>query len=377
MSHRTVRTIATLLMGAGIALAVEQVQPPEQHYQAARAALAKGDTRTAERELRLSLQNSPLDAQSHFLLASLLGWEGDLDQAAVGFQQAVKLEPNNAVARYNLGTAMLRRGESVPAARLLEESLLIRPEHVPTYNNLAKAYFLAGIPELSVACYREALRRDPSNPVALKGLALLTQAAGGRAGAEPGATAPAPPVNHVRPVAPAPTTPEPQTAEVAGKRVRPEIGTGVVGVVGNPTEQREGNEALLCLRGLMSESRAIMLPLHPLAEPCVPSWPSCVLPPPVGPSHPPRHWPGAGGRAETNTRPTPDTDAADLREASIGPPPCQRLAASLRANRSNPCLVALSPSAQWKRIYLSSLCFLLFNSLRPRLAQSRSKQEII
>ena len=42
-----------------------------------------------------------------------------------------------------------------------------------TYNNLAKAYFLAGIPELSVASYKEALRRDPANAVAHKGLAVL------------------------------------------------------------------------------------------------------------------------------------------------------------------------------------------------------------
>ena len=199
MSHKTVSTIATLLLGAGIALAVENVQPLEQHYQAARAALTKGDTKTAKRELKLSLQEDPLHAEAHFLLASLLGREGDLDQAAVGYQETVKLEPNNAVARYNLGTTMLRRGETLPAARLLEEAIVIRPEYVPTYLNLAKAYFLAGLPELSVASYQEALRRDPSNPIARKGLTLLTQAGGSQAAPGSPAVEPKAPVNQPSP----------------------------------------------------------------------------------------------------------------------------------------------------------------------------------
>ena len=74
----------------------------------------------AKRELKLSLQDDPLQSQSHFLLALLLAREKNLDQAIVGFQQTVALEPNNAVARYNLGTALLRRGETLPAASLFE-----------------------------------------------------------------------------------------------------------------------------------------------------------------------------------------------------------------------------------------------------------------
>jgi len=170
------RAAVALWMGC-VTLATADMPPLDRHYEAARLAIASGDTEQAKRELKLSLQDNPLDGKSHFLLASLLGQEGDLDQAIVGFQQAVVLEPTNALARYNLGTALVWRGEPIAAARLLEDALSIRPDHVPSYINLGKAYMLAGVPELAVASYREALRRDPSNALALKNLALLGGAA--------------------------------------------------------------------------------------------------------------------------------------------------------------------------------------------------------
>jgi hypothetical protein len=73
---------------------------------------------------------------------------------------------------------LLRRGEVVPASRLLENAVMVRPDHVPSYSNLGMAYFLAGLPELAVGAYEEALRRDPSNAVALRNLLLLAEAAG-------------------------------------------------------------------------------------------------------------------------------------------------------------------------------------------------------
>jgi len=177
VAHRLTRLVfgATLALGLNDApLASLPTRPHEARYEAARVALAKGSVDRAKRELKLLLQSNPLHADSHLMLASLLAQEGDLEQAIVGFRQALALEPNNAVARYNLGTALLWRGEVLAAARLLEEDVLARPDHVPSYNSLGKAYFLAGLPELAVASFREALQRDPENAVARTNLALLT-----------------------------------------------------------------------------------------------------------------------------------------------------------------------------------------------------------
>jgi tetratricopeptide (TPR) repeat protein len=152
-------------------------QPPKKHYQAARAAVMERNMDKANLEVKLALQDNPLDAASHFLLGCLLEQKGEHDQAIVAFQRASALDPTNPEALYNLGTMLLLRGEVLPASRMLEKAVLIRPDNAPSYNNLAKAYFLAGLPELAVAAYEEALRRDPSNAIALKNLLLLAEAA--------------------------------------------------------------------------------------------------------------------------------------------------------------------------------------------------------
>src|SRR3990172_594530 len=221
---------------AGLQPAAAQVQPPkphlpEKHYEAARAALMRGDRAKALREVKLALQDNPLDAASHFLLGCLLEQTGENDQAIVGFDRASALDPADPAALYNLGTMLLWRRETVPASRLLENAVLIRPDHVPSYNNLAKAYFLAGLPELAVATYGEALRRDPSNAIALKNLLLLTEAAGihdaaatyrRRLEALPLCPAAQPPVGTAEPMTLLPSRP----VEVAAAPARQSAGAG-------------------------------------------------------------------------------------------------------------------------------------------------------
>ena len=175
--------LVAFLSTVAVPSVVAQVQPPKlqplnTHYQSALADLREGNTDKANLEVKLALQDNPLDAASHFLFGCLLERKGEHDQAIVAYQRAVEIDATNPDALYNLGTMMLRRGEAVPASLPLESAVSIRPDHVPSYNNLAKAYFLAGLPELAVASYEEVLRRDPSNAIALKNLLLLAEATG-------------------------------------------------------------------------------------------------------------------------------------------------------------------------------------------------------
>jgi Tfp pilus assembly protein PilF len=158
--------------------AVSRHQSSINHYQAAQTALMRGDVEKADFELKLALQDNPLDARSHLLFGCLLEMKGEHDQAVVAFQRALTLDSSNPEALYNFGSMLLQRGEAVPACRLLENAILIRPDHIPSWNNLAKAYYLAGLPELTVGAYEEVLRRKPLNTIALTNLLHLAEAAG-------------------------------------------------------------------------------------------------------------------------------------------------------------------------------------------------------
>jgi len=175
--------LALLVLATGLEPATAQdqlpkLQLPNTHYQTALADLKGGNTEKATLEVKLAIQENPLDAASHFLFGCLLERNGEHDQAIVAYQRAVEIDPTNPDALYNLGTMLLWRGEAVPASLPLESAVSIRPDHVRSYNNLAKAYFLAGLPELAVASYEEVLRRDSSNAIALNNLLLLAEAAG-------------------------------------------------------------------------------------------------------------------------------------------------------------------------------------------------------
>ncbi len=167
--------VTLFIFSAWVAKAGPQHQ--SHHYRSAEMALSLGDTDLASTELKLALQENPLDSKAHYLLGTLLAWQGMEDQAMIGFQRAIMADPTNPEALHNLGTLLLRRDQAVPAAKLLEEAVILAPDFIPPYNSLAKAYYLAGLPELAIATYEEVLRRDAGNVVASQNIALLLAAA--------------------------------------------------------------------------------------------------------------------------------------------------------------------------------------------------------
>ena len=152
------------------------------YYRAAVKALDYGNPKRAIVKLKLAVQANPLDSRAHYLLGELLARQGAPEQAIVAFQRAVWLDPTHSQALHNLGTLLLRRGEAIPAAELLEAAISNNPGYIPPYNSLAKAYFLADLPELAMTTYQEVLRLDPANAVASQNLHLLLAAADDKAG---------------------------------------------------------------------------------------------------------------------------------------------------------------------------------------------------
>lgn len=107
--------------------------------------------------------------------------QGQWDKAAVSYEEALRNDDNNAVARYNRANALFLLKQPDQAISLYDE--LIAGENVKkNYKSLAwynKGVILTGQQRLeeSIEAYKQALRLDPNNKEARENLqkALLEQ----------------------------------------------------------------------------------------------------------------------------------------------------------------------------------------------------------
>ena len=109
---------------------------------------------------------------------SRAGVEGDLERAVAQFQQAVKLDPENAQARYQLASALGRQGDHRAALEHLRKSLEIDPDNRDARFNLATALIRLGRSDEALEELTKTLETDPSDLEARLRRAILADAAG-------------------------------------------------------------------------------------------------------------------------------------------------------------------------------------------------------
>jgi len=86
------------------------------------------------------------------------------------FKRTLRVTTENALARYNLGTGLARRGDVAEAIPHFREALRLRPEFGEVHYNLAKALEESGGYDEAIAHYREAVRIMPDYLYALNNL---------------------------------------------------------------------------------------------------------------------------------------------------------------------------------------------------------------
>ncbi|MBI4474153.1 MAG: tetratricopeptide repeat protein [Acidobacteria bacterium] len=108
------------------------------------------------------------------------------DRAVENYRRALALDPDYVEARFNLGAALMARGEIAEAVRTFEEVIRRRPELVDAYPALAAAKLQAGTSSLEEvrAINLRALEFDPSHVVVLNNLGLIALQQGRRSEAE-------------------------------------------------------------------------------------------------------------------------------------------------------------------------------------------------
>jgi tetratricopeptide (TPR) repeat protein len=142
----------------------------------------KKDYPKAEEALRKAVEKNPT-ARNQMNLATILSWQGKLDEAIKLLEAAVSADPSYALAQNNLGHSLRQAGKNAEAISALEKAVALSP-NTPLYRiNLADTLSANGRSADAAAQYKEALVLAPDLASTARKLALALAASGDPGGA--------------------------------------------------------------------------------------------------------------------------------------------------------------------------------------------------
>ena len=142
-------------------------------------------------ELEKRLEAEPENVEAMIELASLYGQEHEIRKAADLLEQALGIDPENAMAHYNLGLCYLKVLKSdLEVSEIWEDkaddeaffelaivafqrALEIDPEFVEAYNNLGTLYALRGWNDQAKEQWELSLQINPDQPEIQQDVASL------------------------------------------------------------------------------------------------------------------------------------------------------------------------------------------------------------
>ena len=127
------------------------------HAERGRQALARGDLKAAEAELRQAVQLAPQEFEYLALLGIALGSEQKLQESDLYFERALRLDPSDVAVRRNLAWNQFQLGQLEPAKANLQKVLKLKPDD-------SQATLVLGMVEEELKDYRTAVRLLESVP---------------------------------------------------------------------------------------------------------------------------------------------------------------------------------------------------------------------
>jgi tetratricopeptide (TPR) repeat protein len=141
------------------------------HNNIALASIELGELEVAEAHYRESLAIEP-QAAIYSDLGFVLEREGLTDEAIEQYEKALALDPTSASAHYNLGGALLRRGQSAAAEQHFRAALE-QKSSAPAYAGLGVALYQQGKVDDAIAGLEAGIEADPRHAAAYEQLGVI------------------------------------------------------------------------------------------------------------------------------------------------------------------------------------------------------------
>jgi tetratricopeptide (TPR) repeat protein len=140
----------------------------ERQAKAASEANAKRKAEEAEQQ-RLAAVKAEQERQAKAAADRGLAYlkNGDNDRAIADYNEAIRLNPNYALAFANRGIAYHNKGDNDRAIIDYNEAIRLNPNYAPAFNNRGNTYRIRGDHDRAIADYNEAIRLHPQYAVAL------------------------------------------------------------------------------------------------------------------------------------------------------------------------------------------------------------------
>jgi len=133
---------------------------------------------TAETLWRDTLSKNSNAWMAHNNLGLVLQDSGRMSEAIEHYEQALRIEPDDAEAHNNLGLVLQGSGRMSEAIEHYEQALRIKPDFADAHNDLGTALAQTGKINEAIAHYEQALRIDPDYAEAHNNLGLVLQGLG-------------------------------------------------------------------------------------------------------------------------------------------------------------------------------------------------------
>ena len=128
-----------------------------------RALEAKGDIDRAVADFNEAIRLDPQNASFYINRGNAYETKGDLDLAIADFDEAIRLRPKSATAYYQRANSYSTKGDFDRAIADYSQVIRIYPNLASGYANRGRAFFYGGSLSDARADFKQALRLDPKH----------------------------------------------------------------------------------------------------------------------------------------------------------------------------------------------------------------------